>query len=135
MYYSLEYLIRIPMPHKFCTMHWIRYIYGVHNLYAQCIGFCIFIACINWTLSQLRICRPPRAPLPSPLFCSHFQWYAMCWIKWQINFTIFPIFVFQVIEKIHRKLVWWRHKNDHSSKNKNLKFDFSFYSADSGFFI
>ena len=34
------------------------------------------------------------------------------------------IFVFQVILKIHRKLGWWRHKNDYNSKN--LKFDFFF---------
>ena len=27
----------------------------------------------------------------------------------------------------------FEYKNDHNSKNKNQKFDFSFYSADSGF--
>ena len=40
--------------------------------------------------------------------------------------------------KIHRKLRWWHHKNDHNSKNKNLKnlkFDYSFDSADCGSFV
>ena len=45
------------------------------------------------------------------------------------------IFIFRVIAKFHRKLGWWRHKNDHNLKNKNRKFGFSFYSVDSGSFI
>ena len=35
--------------------------------------------------------------------------------------------------KIHRKLGWWHHKNDHNSKNKNLRF-FRFYFSNYGHF-
>ena len=62
----------------------------------------------------------------------------MCWNEWKMNF---PIFIFQVIVKVHRKLIISRTKmtkNDYNSKKnnrKNLKFDFPFCSADSGSFI
>ena len=43
----------------------------------------------------------------------------------------FSIFNFRVIVKIHQKLGCLEYKNDHNSRNKNLKFDFSFGSAHS----
>ena len=67
------------------------------------------------TLSQLKISRPP---VPSVLL--PFSWKmrnVLNWIEWKINF---PIFIFWVIVKIHRKFEWFEYKNDHNSKKKNL---------------
>ena len=78
-------------------------------------------------LTELWICRP------SPQFCYHiYERCGMYWNEWKINFQIF---IFRVIAKIHWKLEWWRHKNDHNSKNKNMIHEFSFYSADCGYFM
>ena len=73
-------------------------------------------------------------PVPSKDIWSHFYGRcAMCWNEWKINFRIF---IFWVIVKIHRTLVWWCHKNDHNSKRKkNRKKKISFDSAHSAYFI
>ena len=84
-------------------------------------------------LSQPRICRP--LPLEMERFSGE-MWNVLNRMKNEIFF--FSFFIFRVIVKIHRKLGWWRHKNDHNSKNKNrknLKYGFSFNSADSGSLI
>ena len=86
--------------------------------------------------SQLRICRPP------PSILIQFLWM-MCNVlnRMENEIIFYAIFIFRVIVKIHRKLTIFKTKktkNDHNSKNKNrknLKFDFSFYSADSDFYF
>ena len=81
-------------------------------------------------LFHLRICRLPSAEVVETL-----------WKMWNVPNRVGKkslIFIFWVIAKFHRKLGWWRNKNDHNwkSKNrKNLKFDFSFDSADCGSFL
>ena len=37
---------------------------------------------------------------------------AIGWIESRTKFQNSPIFIFRVIAKFHRKLGWWRHKND-----------------------
>ena len=83
--------------------------------------------------SQIRICRPDP---PSVLI--RFLWMVRC----VLNKFFFFRFLFFELWKIHRKLGWRSHKKwpkkDNNSKNrnwKNLKFYFSFDSADSGCFM
>ena len=52
------------------------------------------------------ICRPPPPTLLQ--FWSHFhERFVMCWNEWENDF---PIFIFRVIVKIHRKLTIFRTK-------------------------
>ena len=79
------------------------------------------------------ICRP----YPSSLI--RFLWMIWNMLNRMKNEIIFysDFYFFELSWKIHRKLGWWCHKNDHNSKNKNrkhLNLGFSFYSADCGFF-
>ena len=79
-------------------------------------------------LSQLRICRHSPPPLLSfdPTVIKDAQCAEM---------NEKSIFIFRVVGKIYRKLGIFQYKNDHSSKNKNLIYDFSFDSADSASFM
>jgi len=76
-------------------------------------------------ISQLRICR--YAPLSSdPVFMDD----AQCAVTYEKS--TFRCLFFELSGKIHRKLGY---KNDNNSKNKNLKLDLSFDSADSAPFM
>ena len=92
-----------------------------------------------WALSELRIYRQItqfflQTILPSVLI--RFLWMMRSVLN---RMKKILRFLFSELSwKIHQKLEWWRHKNDHNSKNKirkNLKFNFSFDPADSGSFM
>ena len=85
--------------------------------------------------SQLRICKPPPPHLSLPQKWYHFnRRFAMCRNKWKIKFSIFWAMINFVL-KIHRKCGKFEYKNDHISKTKNRKNDFSFVAAYSASFM
>ena len=57
--------------------------------------------------------QPPRPPSPLQ-YCSQFLW-KMCWTEWKINF---PIYIFRVIVKVHRKLAVFNTKMTRTHKIK-----------------
>ena len=96
---------------------------------------------LSWSLNHWQIwglfpINNMQAPLRyGPMYMEDAQWAET---NEKNNFPTFAIYISRVIVKIHRKLTIFRTKmtkNDHHSKNKNLKFDFYFYSADSESFM
>ena len=77
--------------------------------------------------SQLRICRP------SPSVLIRFSWmmgsvlYSMGKIMKKFSDFYFSSYGWKLVENFGN----FKCKNDHNSKNKNHKFGFTFYSADS----
>ena len=84
-----------------------------------------------------------QTPPPSPPFWSSFYgWFAVCWNEWNIIFPILLIFIFRVIVKNSSKIGVTTSQNNKKMTitrkikvQKNLKFDFTYYSADSGYFL
>ena len=75
-----------------------------HNIYALKYINTFHTHYITFTvLTRLRICRPPS----SQFWSSFHKRCEMCRNEWKINF---PIFIFRVIVKIHRKLTVFRLK-------------------------
>ena len=83
-----------------------------------------------WLCPNRGTCRRPPPPQKWSDFYERCGIYMLNRMKNEIQ--IFSDFYFSSYEN---SLNNWGHKNDHSSKNKNRKIDFSFYQADCGSFM
>ena len=83
-------------------------------------------------LSQPRICRPP----PPHKWSDFYERCGMCWIEWETKWIFFWEFYFSSSGwKFFENKCDFEYENDHYSKKKNRKINFSFVSAHSTSFI
>ena len=73
---------------------------------------------------------------PYPSVLSRFLWIMRNVLERMKNlFSDFSNLYFSSYRENSSILRWFEYKNDHSSKNKNWKIDFSFHSAHSAYFM
>ena len=126
-FFSRKHLFLVPKQKQNCNNNQITFKLKSKLCYVQVECFCY-----EW-MSRFYVTFKLKSEL---MFIISTNYMYACISVYKLQFIICDIF--RVIAKFHRKLGWWRHKNDHNSIKRNrkyIKFGFSFHSADSGSYM